>query len=95
MAEFVEVMKQYHRMCKSMKCSDCELNIMNNGAGMACYHFIIDHPDEAEIIITAWAKANPETKSPKYPNWYEYLGAYGTKPIPEAIAKQLGLEPIK
>lgn len=95
MAEFVEVMKQKTRMCNSITCHSCLLSGEINGTEYDCDGFLEKCPKEAEDIIQAWVKANPEPKPPKYPNWYEYLGANASKPIPEEIAKLLGLEPIK
>ena len=95
MAEFVEVMKQKDRMCKTVDCSKCRLHYLNNGTDTGCGDFTEERPQETERIVTEWAKANPEHKPPKYPNWYEYLGANAIKPIPEEIAKLLGIKPIE
>lgn len=95
MAEFVEVMRQRDRMCKTVDCSTCRLHYLNNGTDTGCGDFTEEHPQETERIVMEWAKANPEPKPPKYPTWFEYFRDNKYYPIPEAIAKQLGLEPIK
>ena len=93
MAEFVEVMKQRKRMCGSITCDSCLLSGKINRTEYDCDGFIQECPKEAENIIQAWAKANPEP--PKYPTWYEYFRDNKDYPIPEAIAKQLGIKPIE
>lgn len=95
MAEYVEVMRNHKRMCDTLDCERCPLSHGNNQADLYCDTFIEQNPDVAETIIMKWAKANPEPKLPKYPTWYEYFRDNKDYPIPEAIAKQLGLEPIK
>ena len=64
MAEFVTVMKERERMCeenckKGRKCAICKLSSRNNGKGMACANFTIEHPEESEKIIMDWAAAHP------------------------------------
>lgn len=98
MAEFLEVMKNWERMCDS--CHEyCELfdklcpsvqNILLN----------FDENDAATIerVVTKWARENPEP--PVYPTWREYVMSLlsiddkGNDRIPEDIAKILKIDPV-
>lgn len=105
MAEFVQTMKDWKRMCISFQpnCEKCKLFEMGcDTANM------MDEPDRAEKIITKWAAEHPE---PVYPTWKKYFaslygqnyGLYGDKQlsvsklcdeqIPPEVAQKLGLEP--
>lgn len=67
MAEFVEVMKQKARMCKTYNsCGACEF--FRHVKVGDCDGFQERHPDKAEKIIMEWAAEHPE---PKYPSWNE------------------------
>jgi hypothetical protein len=44
---------------------------------------------EGEVL--QFLKDNPD---PVYPTWIEWLRDNGSKPIPEEIAKMLGVEPV-
>ena len=74
MAEFVEVMKQYKRMCDweltrtKTQCADCIISSTNNGMNMSCVTFLYQNPVGAEKNIMEWAAAHSE---PKYPSWNE------------------------
>ena len=61
MAEFIEVMKQRDRMCKSNGCNcfGCGLALKNNGKELRCDDFCCSYPQEAEKIIMDWAKEHP------------------------------------
>lgn len=95
MAEFQEVIKQWGRMCKSLDkdCDKCPVE------GNPCTYIVfgIDDLKYIEPKIMKWAAENPE---PKYPSWEEYLCSIGfcsynslSEPVPEAIAKKLGIKP--
>lgn len=103
--EFVEVMKQWRRMCKAQDdticgaCSSCPMG--DDGKSCtAVYEDEFDTVDFAHIeqTVTEWAAENPE---PQYPTWYEYLtymypaawNMIKDKPIPADIAEKLGIEP--
>lgn len=59
MAEFVEVIRQYTRMCKSNgnTCLGCELERERQDT---CRGFLMSNPVRAEEIIMKWAAENPE-----------------------------------
>lgn len=60
MAEFVEVMKQKERLCKSIEdCTQCVMSCDYNGIGCNCIEFFRLHPKEAEEIIMKWVKEHP------------------------------------
>jgi hypothetical protein len=74
-AEFVQMMKDWQRMCDSMqggirKCDNCPLfNVL-------CQYKPNDKADfaKAEQIIEKWVEDNPE---PVYPKWAEWLNSIG------------------
>ncbi len=68
---FVEVMKQYRRMCavRYSGCLSCELASANNGKNVSCRDLIMKHPEDAERIIMKWADEHPE---PQYPTWMQW-----------------------
>ena len=63
MAEYVKVMKDYSKMCKTYlskgKCSECPLYSKNNRKFFDCGEFTEKYPEEAEQIIEDWADKNP------------------------------------
>ena len=80
MADFVQTMKDWRRMCiaandgpDTNKCGNCPM-----GETRMCAFEISDIGDyelqEAETIITTWAAEHPE---PKYPTWQEWLHDLG------------------
>ena len=59
MAEFINVMKEYNRMCHSYAdCRDCPLCNVN------CEYITHEKPEEVESIIMKWSKEHPQ---PIYP----------------------------
>lgn len=71
MAEFVEVMRQYGRMCgveRPRRCVSCKLSYGNNDMKLSCENFTMKYPEETEKIVLEWATEHPE---PKYPSWNE------------------------
>lgn len=73
MAEFLEVMRQVHRMCAAYTCIDCPL--CSEGMPVECMmKFGKQHTKEeytqAEQIVMRWAKEHPE---PRYPTWREWV----------------------
>lgn len=92
MAEFVQTMKDWRRMCitandgsDTIKCYNCPM-----GESRLCTFEISDMGDhelqEAETFITAWAAEHPE---PVYPTWWTYMCMIGV--IPEMLGdKTLG-----
>lgn len=104
MAEFVQTMKDWRRMCSAMEklhptdsCVGCRLE----GYGCpAIYEEDSSYVDYADVEqnVTAWAAEHP---APKYPTWMEYLFTMydtvwpqiATMEIPADIAQKLGIEP--
>ena len=78
MAEFAEVMKQWHRMCKSQHndCTDCDIWTKTLRADF-CFCNKDTCSEEAikavEIIAMQWAEEHPE---PVYPTWGEWFENY-------------------
>ena len=94
MAEFVQIMKDWRRMCKAYtifkhECEGCPLeNIAEHACGA------IFEPEFADVvnwqrlegIVGKWATEHPE---PKYPTWWKYLCMIGL--IPDSLGdKTLG-----
>lgn len=72
MVEFLEVMKQWQRMCKELrKCIVCPVNDYTNGSGYACgisKSMSADNLADFERTIMTWAAEHPE---PRWPSWNE------------------------
>ena len=66
MAEFLEVIRQKHRMCEDKDCHVCPLYGVE-----FCARYDIDpkNAEQAETIIMQWASEHPE---PQYPTWEEW-----------------------
>lgn len=80
MANFIQVMKDWKRMCNAMgqedeytACSKCDLNGFDCPAiyEKECNNADWDH---VESVVTAWAAEHPE---PVYPTWYEVMAKLG------------------
>lgn len=71
MAEFVEVMKQYVRLCKSHNagCITCPVSITNNKECLMCGEIQKKSPEKFEHIVMKWASEHPE---PLYPTWEQW-----------------------
>ena len=109
MAEFVQTMKDWRRMCNAFTTDDescCEgcrvVDLREHGCGAI---FEMDDSTDWQRYadaIAAWAAENPE---PVYPAWRDWLrsqypmsGPYTMtdileSPIPADIAEKLGIEP--
>lgn len=106
MAEFVQTIKDWRRMCADINCSECEIFNYCQGLPNADAY-----ADKIERIVTAWAAEHPE---PVYPTWAEWLESmhvitvtpikgcmirkvlpafYMFSQIPADIAQKLGIEP--
>ena len=84
MSEFVEVQKQWRRMCKAYTpedpdaddteyCKNCPLqDIADHGCGAIFEEDFADVVNwgELERRVMQWAKEHPK---PRYPTWQEYL----------------------
>ena len=80
MAEFVEVMKQARRMCKSIDdCADCPLTDL-------CYFdkYLKEYDGsliQQEAVIMKWAAENPELRFPTWREWQREHFPDGAKMI--------------
>ena len=83
MAEFVEVSKQWRRMCKAYStdddlcCEECRLvDIVEHGCGAIFEEEFADVVDwsELERRVMQWAAEHPE---PVYPTWHDFLYEQG------------------
>jgi hypothetical protein len=109
MADFVQTMKDWKRMCNAMGQEDeysaCEKCGLKAFGCPAIYEKECDSADwnHVEEVVTAWAAEHPE---PVYPTWVEYFRKIGIapedqkafhswlmQPIPADIAQKLGIEP--
>lgn len=61
MAEFIEVMKQFNRMCDSHKrCGTCPTCPINHDKELfTCYRWLTKNAEKAEEIIMTWAEEHP------------------------------------
>lgn len=105
MADFVQTMKDWRRMCKTYTtnddscCEGCPV-VDYNEHGCGAIFEMDDSTDwqRYEGAIAAWAAEHPE---PVYPTWGEYLHTLHnepssrelSQPIPADIAGKLGIEP--
>lgn len=78
MAEFVQTMKDWHRMCENCDRNE-KIGCVVNGSVCAGFRKMIDEIDleVVEAKVTAWAAEHPE---PRYPTWLEYLVGIGVIP---------------
>ena len=105
MADFQEVMKQFHRMCKFYQSRrSCPKGCPMSGLNISqCRKQLVDAYVDAEYAVMAWAAEHPEHV---YPTWFEWLKSVGAlpaeqtichrgleQPIPADIAEKLGIEP--
>ena len=85
MAEFVQTMKDWRRMCKvytvfKHECEGCPLeNIAEHACGAIFEPEFADVVDWVELkkIVDEWAAEHPE---PVYETWFEYLLRIGVIP---------------
>lgn len=101
MAEFKNIMQEFHRMCVSEQCVELKTCPMRKKSRNSCLSYAYENPDDFERTVMAWAAEHPE---PVYPTWDEYItfelgltnagiNANWFKPIPAHIAKKLGIKP--
>lgn len=70
MAEFLEVMRQAHRMCDAYDdCNDCPLSSSDVQCAMAWNYYTDAVLKEFEQTVRQWAKEHPE---PQYSTWAEW-----------------------
>ena len=98
MAEFVQTMKDWMRMCLSYKsCDDCPMWDEDGWAHTLCSEGGIRSavPEIQESVIANWVAEHPK---PVYPTWQEWFDTFDQtidvdEPIPADIAEKLGIEP--
>ena len=107
MAEWMEIMNQFNRMCWSYQreCM-CPMACPMNGVNISqCRKIAFERPKETEEIVVQWAAEHPVV----YPTWSEWLQEIGVaqvgsgmlsihpaiaeQSIPADIAQKLGIEP--
>lgn len=79
MADFIQTMKDWRRMCKTIgaeNCEGCKLHADGNDC-VAVYEGEMDYA-KVEKAVTDWAAENP---NPVYPSWYGWLSSMGIVPI--------------
>jgi hypothetical protein len=105
MAEYIEVIKQFKRLCKSInpaKCTrgECPMKCENIGQ---CRKIAFEQPAHFADTVMRWAAEHPE---PLYPVWRDWLrDLYGNpnmtmtdileSPIDPEIALRLNIIPKK
>lgn len=58
--EFKEFCKHYKRVCGKHSCRNCPLNeIQVKSSARICLNGCTEYPDEAEKIVSEWAKKHP------------------------------------
>ncbi|MCO7124156.1 hypothetical protein NIA71_19750 [Ihubacter massiliensis] len=57
--EFKEFTKKLQRMCRKQPCRECPINQDGYFVGDACKMWTLRNPDEAEKIVSTWAKEHP------------------------------------
>lgn len=94
MAEFVHVMMEWNRMCRS--CPGCEGCNRKEDCTMVPSVRDRESVKQIEDTVTAWAKEHP---APVYPTWLEWFESVGVADmtvhdhIPADIAEMIGLKP--
>lgn len=67
MAEYIEVMKQANRICKTYREGKCLKECPLHKGSIGCGGFIMSNPQEAEEIIINWGKNHPiKTNADKF-----------------------------
>lgn len=75
MVKFQEVIRQFHRMCKSGNCIEIKTcPLMKKPNAESCIMYAFENPCDFENIVMAWAAEHPE---PVYPTWLEWLESLG------------------
>ena len=95
MAEFKYIIESAHKICESTLCSACKTlypciyKICNNELHFcnASENFM-----GIEDEVLQFLEYHP---TPVYPTWLDWLRDNVSKPIPEDIAKKLGVEPVQ
>lgn len=90
MAEWMEVMNQFDRMCAYYQREhECPMGCPMNGLNISqCRKIAFECPDSVERTVMSWAAEHPE---PVYPTWLEWLTEQGV--IPDHHAALNSTEP--
>lgn len=72
MAEWMEVMNQFNRMCwYYQRKHECPMGCPMNGVNISqCRKIAFECPDSVEETVMSWAEEHPESV---YPTWGEWL----------------------
>lgn len=62
----VDFIKAEARMCKFHSCSDCPMDIENNGTEKGCDEIREFHPEKAVAIVEKWLAEHPEPHRKTY-----------------------------
>jgi len=103
MAEFVDVLRQFDRMCKANAgCFNCPLHEQDGVSDRCSIGAFVNESERIEREVMKWAAEHPE---PVYPTWYRWLTMIGAvtssddlwmdlqQLIPADIAQKLGIKP--
>lgn len=108
MAEWMEVMNQFDRMCSYyQRVHECPMGCPMNGVNISqCRKIAFECPDSVERTVMSWAAEHP---APVYPSMAKYLEQFGIiircdgtmqadffkahEPMDADIAQKLGIEP--
>lgn len=78
MAEFVDVLRQFDRMCKTNAgCFNCPLHMPDGVSDECSIGAFANNPERIERKVMTWAAEHPE---PVYPTWFDYLLSIGAIP---------------
>ena len=76
----VKFLKEKTRMCNSVNCCECPLDIENNGKRVNCQVIERDYTEEAVSIVEKWSKDHPfETRQSKF------LKAYPSADVTDGV----------
>ena len=104
MAEFKDIIEGANKICKYLHdnsrefdcyvCDACEKKFPTINEICRYSHNVLKLKTfkGIETEVQQFLKDHPE---PIYPTWIDWLRDNGSKPIPEEIAKKLGVEPVK
>lgn len=75
MAEFVDVIRQFHRMCEAnVGCVICPLRGKDGESEMCSISAFVNNPERIEGEVMSWAAEHPE---PVYPTWGDWFAERG------------------
>jgi len=88
MAEFVDVLRQFDRMCKANTgCFKCPLHEQDGVSDRCSIGAFVNDSERIERVVMTWAAEHPE---PVYPLWGEWLTSIGAaRRVPTGIPFQL------